>query len=209
MQASLSSRFGEKFGRSRSGRASNVFTASRLPDARSTTLETTEKAPRPITSHTSNLRSKSRGVPNASPTVRDSASNAAPRSPCSSVGGAAASKSQEPLATPRGRFWLWCDGIAAARVFDGPALQRRRARPGGGVRGRARRSQRPGGAVQALRPQFKSSGARAQPCAARASGAGSCSPQLLNSASRGLRQERTEAATPTSPARDASVFTGR
>ena len=80
-------------------------------------------------------------------------------------------------------------------MLDGPALRRRRARPGGGVRGRARRSQRPERPVQALRPQFKSSGARAQPCAARASGAGSRSPQLLFSASRGLRQERTEAAT--------------
>ena len=111
MQASLSSRFGEKFGLSRSGRASKVFTASRLPDARSTTLETTENAPRPITSQTSNLRSKSLGVPSASPTVLDSASKAAPRSPCSSVGGAAASKSQDPDATPRGRFWEWWDGI--------------------------------------------------------------------------------------------------
>ena len=202
MQASLSSRLGEKFGRRRSGRASSVLTASRLPDARSTTRETTENAPRPITSQTSKRLSKSLGVPNASPTVLDSASNAAPRSPCSSVGGAAASKSQEPLATPRGRFWLWWDGIAADAVLDGPALRRRRARPGGGVRGRARRSQRPGGAVQALRPQFKSSGARAQPCAARASGASSCSPQKSFRPAGGLRDEGTSTATRTSPARE-------
>ena len=202
MQASRSSRFGEKFGRSRSGRASSVLTASRRPDARSTTRLTTENAPRPITSQTSNLRSKSRGVPNARPTVLDSASRAAPKSPCSSVGGAAASRSHEPLATPRGRFWLWWDGIAADAVLDGPALRRRRARPGGGVRGRARRSQRPGGAVQALRPQFKSSGARAQPCAARASGASSCSPQKSFRPAGGLRDEGTSTATRTSPARE-------
>ena len=144
MQASLNSLLGEKFGRRRSGRASSVFTASRLPEALSTTLETTENAPLPITSQTSKRRSKSRGVPNASPTVLDSASKAAPRSPCSSVGGAAASRSQDPLATPRGRFCEWCDGIAADAVLDGPALRRRLRHYVGGVRGRARRSQRPG-----------------------------------------------------------------
>ena len=134
MQASRSSRFGEKFGRRRNGLASSVFTASRLPEARSTTLDTTENAPRPITSHTSNLRSKSLGVPNASPTVLDSASRAAPKSPCSSVGGAAVSRSQDPDATPRGRFWEWCDGIFVASLrwrhrrplqASGPAAGRR------------------------------------------------------------------------------------
>ena len=46
-------------------------------------------------------------------------------------------------------------------------------------------------AGQALRPQFKSSGARAQPCAARASGAGSCSPQKSIRPAGGLRDEGT------------------
>ena len=158
MQASRSKRFGEKFGRRRSGLASSVFTASLLPDARSTTRLTTENAPRPITSHTSNLRSKSLGVPNASPTVLDSASKAAPRSPWSSAGGAAASRSHEPLATPRGRFWLWCEGILGA------SLRRRRARPGGGVRGPSRRSQRLSG------PRLKLGRPGAQICAAGALG---------------------------------------
>jgi len=151
-------------------------------------------------------------VPSARPTVLDSASSAAPRSPCSSVGGAAASRSQEPLATPRGLFWLWCDGIAASRVyraFGGPArcLTGRRcdgvsgttsgssAVGRGGLKGRER-------AVQALRPQFKSPGARAQPCAARASGAGSCSPQNSIRPAGGLRDEGTSTATRTSPARE-------
>ena len=192
MQASLSSRFGEKFGLSRSGLASSVLTANLRPDARSTTLETTENAPRPMTSQTSNLRSKSRGVPSARPTVLDSASKAAPKSPCSSVGGAAASRSQLPDATPRGRFCEWCDGIAADAVLDGPALRRRRARPGGGVRGRARRSKGRERAGQALRPQFKSSGARAQPCAARASGASSRSPQKPIRSAGGLQRRRDE-----------------
>ena len=212
MQASLSSRLGEKFGRRRSGRASSVLTASRLPDARSTTRETTENAPRPITSQTSKRLSKSLGVPNASPTVLDSASNAAPRSPWSSAGGAAASRSQEPLATPRGRFCEWCDGIAASRVywaFGGPARCLTGRRCDGVARSRRGRPrsvaavQKAGErAVQALRPQFKSSGARAQPCAARASGASSCSPQKSFRPAGGLRDEGTSTATRTSPARE-------
>ena len=155
MQASLNSRFGEKFGRSRSGRASSVLTANRLPDARSTTLETTENAPRPITSHTSNLRSKSLGVPNASPTVLDSASRAAPKSPCSSVGGAAVSRSQDPDATPRGRFWEWWDGIftGRGRPRAAAAVQKGWERAG-----------------QALRPSFKSWSGVREPCAAGALG---------------------------------------
>ena len=164
MQASRSSRFGEKFGRRRSGLASSVFTASRLPEARSTTRLTTENAPRPITSQTSKRRSKSRGVPKARPTVLDSASKAAPRSPCSSVGGAAASRSHEPLATPRGRFWEWCEGIFVASL-------RWRLEPYvGGVRGRARRSKRLEEAGQALRPSFKSWSGVREPCAAGAPG---------------------------------------
>ena len=189
MHASRSKRFGEKFGRSRSGRASSVLTASRRPDARSTTRDTTENAPRPITSQTSNLRSKSRGVPNASPTVLDSASSAAPRSPWSSVGGAAVSRSQLPLATPRGRFWEWCEGIFVASL-------RRRLEPFGGVRGRARRSKKagrgsPGLGLLVLSP----SAPGAQPYAARASWASSRSPQISFRPAGGLRHEGTETAT--------------
>ena len=91
--------------------------------------------------------------------------------------------------------------LEAGAVLDGPALRWRRAQPVGGVRGRPRRSKR---LERLSRPRpagRESKRARAQPCAARASGAGSCRPQLLFSASRGLRQERTEVATPTSPAR--------
>ena len=81
-----------------------------------------------------------------------------------------------------------CDGVAR-----GPAGASAVGR--GGPKGRER-------AVQALRPQFKSSGARAQPCAARASGAGSCSPQKSIRPAGGLRDEGTSTATRTSPARE-------
>ena len=81
-----------------------------------------------------------------------------------------------------------CDGVAR-----GPAGASAGGR--GGPKGRER-------AVQALRPQFKSSGARAQPCAARASGAGSCSPQNSIRPAGGLRDEGTSTATRTSPARE-------
>ena len=81
-----------------------------------------------------------------------------------------------------------CDGVAR-----GPAGASAVGR--GGPKGR----ERPG---QALRPQFKSSGARAQPCAARASGASSCSPQKSIRPAGGLRDEGTSSATRTSPARE-------
>ena len=81
-----------------------------------------------------------------------------------------------------------CDGVAR-----GPAGASAVGR--GGPKGRER-------AVQALRPQFKSSGARAQPCAARASGASSCSPQKSIRPAGGLRDEGTSTATRTSPARE-------
>ena len=81
-----------------------------------------------------------------------------------------------------------CDGVAR-----GPAGASAVGR--GGPKGRER-------AGQALRPQFKSSGARAQPCAARASGAGSCSPQNSIRPAGGLRDEGTSTATRTSPARE-------
>jgi len=81
-----------------------------------------------------------------------------------------------------------CDGVAR-----GPAGASAVGR--GGPKGRER-------AVQALRPQFKSPGARAQPCAARASGAGSCSPQKSIRPAGGLRDEGTSTATRTSPARE-------
>ena len=80
-----------------------------------------------------------------------------------------------------------CDGVAR-----GPAGASAVGR--GGPKGR----ERPG---QALRPQFKSSGARAQPCAARASAAGSRSPQKSVRPAGGLRDEGTSTATRTSPAR--------
>ena len=70
-----------------------------------------------------------------------------------------------------------CDGVAR-----GPAGASAVGR--GGPKGWER-------AGQALRPQFKSSGARAQPCAARASGAGSCSPQKSIRPAGGLRDEGT------------------
>ena len=81
-----------------------------------------------------------------------------------------------------------CDGVAR-----GPAGASAVGR--GGPKGRER-------AVQARRPQFKSSGARAQPCAARASGASSCSPQKSIRPAGGLRDEGTSTATRTSPARE-------
>ena len=71
-----------------------------------------------------------------------------------------------------------CDGVAR-----GPAGASAVGR--GGPKGRER-------AVQARRPQFKSSGARAQPCAARASGASSHSPQISVRPAGGLQRRRDE-----------------
>mmetsp|Transcript_29108 Transcript_29108/g.90003 ORF Transcript_29108/g.90003 Transcript_29108/m.90003 type:complete len:235 (+) Transcript_29108:460-1164(+) len=121
MHASRSSRFGEKLGRRRKGRASTVFTASSLPVARSTKLETTLNAPLPSTSQRSKRVSKSRGSPSSRPAADASRLSASPKSPAASVGGLATSKSQLLEAAPRGRFCEWCDGISLRRA---PILRR-------------------------------------------------------------------------------------
>ena len=147
-------------GRRRNGLASSVFTATVFQKH---VLPPTDDGERASPNHVAHLKSAVE-ISRCSQCEPDRSSirplELLPSLPCSSVGGAAVSRSGDPDATPRGRFGS--GARASLQVARGPAgASRRRGGP------KAHRAE-----PQALRPSFKSWSGVREPRAAGASGRG-------------------------------------